>query len=83
MSGKVILGREIERRMEFWDRDLESGLIWVIENETQYSADIGCSWAESGEQWIRYYEPLDPANISLDGGPFYRCDLAGRGMGLR
>ena len=40
-------GNDRAERQELCRRDLESGLIWVIENETPYSAEIGLSWASS------------------------------------
>ena len=64
-----------EIRHELCRQDLEAGLIWVIENETQYNAHIGRSWAESGEQWIRYEDLLNRDIELLQEALLHRCRL--------
>ena len=71
----VIMGKISEKRQELCRRDLESGLIWVIENETQYSAQIGRSWADSGERWIRYEDLLNRDIELLHQALLDRCRL--------
>lgn len=69
------MGNISEKRQELCRRDLEAGLIWVIENETKYSAHIGRSWARSGEQWIRYEDLLDRDIELLQEALLHRCRL--------
>jgi hypothetical protein len=69
------IGRISEKREELSRRDLKSGLMWVIENETQYNADIGRSWAESGEQWIRYEDLLTRDTDLLENALLKKCRL--------
>jgi len=71
----VPMGKISEKRQELCRRDLESGLIWVIENETQYSAHIGRSWTEGGEQWIRYEDLLNRDIELLQEALLHRCRL--------
>jgi len=77
------MGKISEKRQELCRRDLESGLIWVIENETQYNADIGRTWAESGEQWIRYEDLLHRDIELLQEALLHRCRLPIKETALR
>jgi len=71
----VAMGEIPQIRQELCRRELESGLIWVIENEIQSSADIGRSWAESGEQWIRYEDLLTRDVEILEDTLLKKCRL--------
>ena len=71
----VPMGEIPEQRLQLSCRDLESGLIWLIENETHYKAEIGRSWAESGERWIRYEDLLDRDIELLEEALLRRCRL--------
>jgi len=64
-----------EIRHELDQRDLESGLVWIIENWTHFSAEIGLSWAQSGEQWIRYEDLLIRDIELLEETLLSRCRL--------
>jgi hypothetical protein len=78
-----VIGDVAEKRLELCNRDLESGLIWVIENETHWSADIGLSWAKSGERWIRYEDLLARDIKLLEEALLYRCRLPVKDQVLR
>jgi hypothetical protein len=71
----VLMGNIAEIRRELCRRDLESGLIWVIENQTDYNARIARSWAESGEHWIRYEDLLERDVELLEEALLNRCRL--------
>jgi len=71
----VVLEGISEMRQELCRRDLESGLMWIIENETHNNAEIGRSWAESGEQWIRYENLLNRDIELLEEALLHRCRL--------
>jgi hypothetical protein len=79
----LLIGDIAEMRLELCNRDLESGFIWVIENVTHYSADIGLSWAKSGEQWIRYEDLLTRDIELLEETLLYRCRLPVKDQVLR
>jgi hypothetical protein len=62
-------------RQELWGRNLDEGLIWIIENWTGVSARISQSWAQSGEPWIRYEDLLAEDVTLLEKALLGRCRL--------
>jgi hypothetical protein len=45
-------------RQELFARNVEDGYIWLMENWLSESANIGRSWVQNGEEWIRYEDLL-------------------------
>jgi hypothetical protein len=62
-------------RQELLGKNLDEGLIWMIENWTGLNARISESWAESGEPWIRYEDLLADDITLLENALLVRCRL--------
>jgi lipopolysaccharide transport system ATP-binding protein len=69
------IGRIGERRKALVSRDVENGYIWLFDNWMHYSAKIGRSWVESGEDWIRYEDLLENDVALLEHVLIDRCRL--------